>query len=121
MTLYTDGAVVVCRRSNDSAVLLAYRKLPDNTYMVAVFTRGRLRAFSASFSDLLDVVPIRAAILTTKNALRADVRSTLDAWVQVCKEALAAAGRPLGEPQPPRLNMFNRSPARRAPVNMPVE
>lgn len=71
------------------ATLLMYRLLFDR-YLLAVFRAGRVHHLLVSFADLLDLVPVGAASLTSRCALplHASVWQTLRAWTREAYVAL---------------------------------
>ena len=83
----TDAAAYVFRtRGGTLATLLLYRRLVSQ-YLVVVYRARRAHVLLASFAELLDVVPIRAARLPAMRLeLRKAVGETRDAWLS---EALA--------------------------------
>ena len=75
--------------AHEAATLLAYRRL-HTSYLVVVYTRRAAWYGLASFSDLLDTLPVRSVPLAgAQLPLDATVERTLDAWRADLARALA--------------------------------
>ena len=83
------GAYVYVDRRGD-ATLLMYRVL-SSKYLVVVFRRGRVWQALASFTDILNEVPIcRLALPISRMPLHETIAQTAEAWVD---EAFAEMAR----------------------------
>lgn len=94
--------------------LFAYHVLIDMYLIVTFCEEEGLRAFSGSFSDVLDLIPIHSvrmhdAVLRLENSLD----ETICKWSSILREYMRVRlHRPMREPErrpPPQLPLYRRS------------
>lgn len=76
-----ESAVYVFRRSDESPTIFAYKRV-HQLYLTCVFTGRRVFVFWTRYSDIVDVVPIRAICLCTNLRLYPSLSTTLVEWRQ---------------------------------------
>lgn len=89
--MHSQSAVRVYVDAGGEATLVAYRKL-HTRYLVLLYTQSRAWYTVASFDQILDTVPIRAAPLPDVDlSLDTTVEGTLRSWLHSVRRALQAS------------------------------
>ena len=85
----SESGAHVFRTSRGRAALVAYAKMPrSDGYMMLALRHGYVYLLVVSFSDLLDVVPVRAFSMSATLTVLDTVENTLRAWRTQLTEAL---------------------------------
>jgi len=78
----------VFRDKNDTATLIAYKKLPDMRYLILLHYNKVLNSYYSNYQSLLNTIPIRSLSLPVFLPILKNRKETINTWYKLLINAM---------------------------------